>query len=56
MYASIADSNTALSLSFQSENKRLENDSDSMKRELATEKEKLHTLELAVENLGKIGG
>ena len=27
-----------------------------MKRELSTEKEKLHTLELAVENLGKIGG
>ncbi|XP_071791224.1 centrosomal protein of 290 kDa-like [Asterias amurensis] len=37
------------------ENKRLEEDVDTMKRELSTEKEKLHTLELAVENLGKIG-
>ena len=40
----------------QSENKRLEEEAVTMKRELATEKEKLHTLEQAVEEMGKLEG
>ena len=41
---------------FQSENQRLEEEKENMKRELSMEKEKLHTLEQAMQEYGNLQG